>query len=141
MSRVAAVFIRIPIVALTLVFGLVGIQYLIAPVQTAAGAGIILTSPGAATVARIGFGAFPFAFAALFVVCLVSPGRILLGLQAELILLTIVMATRIFGMTAGYSTETGKLLLPEAVMAALCVLAIRLELKRRKRSSSTSTNP
>lgn len=131
-SRLVAVLIRIPIVALTVVLTLIAFRYLISPVQAAGAAGMAFTSPGGMTVARIAFGAFPLGFVAFFLSCLFSPRRILLALQTELTLLAIVIAVRIAAMAAARSAETAKLLAPEVVIAALCVLAIRLHLNRRK---------
>jgi hypothetical protein len=131
-SRVVAALVRIPMIALTVIFTLIGFRYLVDPVHASAAAGIVFTSPGGVTVARVGFGAFPLGFVAFFVGCLFSPSRILLGLRTELTLLAIVIAVRIGAMAATHSTETAKLLLPEVVMAALCMLAIHLERGRRK---------
>lgn len=131
-SRTVAVLIRVPMLALTVIFTLIAFKYLADPVHTAAAAGIAFTSPGGITVARIGFGAFPLGFVAFFLSCLFSPRRILLGLRIELALLAIVIAVRIAAMAAAHSTETAKLLVPEAVMAVLCVLAIRLARSRQE---------
>jgi hypothetical protein len=114
-------------IALTVVLILIAFRYLVDPVRAAAAAGIVFTSPGGLTVARVGFGAFPLGFVAFFLSCLFSHSRILLGLRTELKLLAIVVAVRIGAMVATHSTETAKLLLPEVVMAAFCMLAIRLE--------------
>jgi hypothetical protein len=129
-SRVVAALIRIPMIACTVVFTLIAFRYLVDPVRAAAAAGIVFASPGGSTVARVGFGAFPLGFVAFFLNCLFSPGRILLGLRTELTLLAIVIAVRIGAMVATHSTETAKLLLPEVVIAGLCILAIRLERSR-----------
>ena len=131
-SRVVAVLIRIPMIAVTVIFTLIGFRYLVDPVHASATAGIVFTSPGGVTVARVGFGAFPLGFVAFFLSCLFTPSRILLGLRTELTLLAIVIAVRVGAMAATHSTETAKLLLPEVVMAALCLLAIYLERGRRK---------
>lgn len=131
-SPAVALLIRLPLLAVTVIFTLIAIRYLTDPVRTAAAAGITFTSPGGITVARIGFGAFPLGFVAFFLTCLFSPRRILLGLRIELALLAIVIAVRIAAMAAAHSTETATLLVPEVVIAAFCVLAVRLELNRRK---------
>lgn len=125
--------IRFPLVALTAVLIMIAIRYLADPVGAAAQVGIAITSPGGAIVARVGFGAFPLGFAAFFAACLFSGDRLILALHTELMLLGIVMAVRMTGMAVVRSSETAKLLLPEAVMALLCIAAIRL--KRRERKS------
>jgi hypothetical protein len=125
-------------VGLTIVLTLIAFRYLANPVQAAAETGITFTSPGGITVARVGFAAFPLAFATFFVTCLFSQRRILDGLKIELILLGIVIGVRALGMVLTHSSETAKLFAPEFVMTALCVLAIRLELNRQKRERQAS---
>lgn len=132
-SRFVAVFTRVPMVGLTVVLSMVALRYLTNPVQSAATAGISFTSPGGITVARIGFAGFPLAFVALFLSSLFSRRRLLSGLQIELMLLAIVIGVRVLGMALAHSTETAVLLVPEVVLAALCIFAIRLEGDRRKR--------
>lgn len=132
-SKVAPIFTRLPILVLTAILLMVSLKYLISPLQTGAAAGISFTSPGGVTVARVGFGGFPLAFAAILLVSLFSRQHLLTGLRTELMLLAIVIGVRLLGMTLAHSTETAKLLLPELVLAALCIFAIRLERDRRKR--------
>jgi hypothetical protein len=127
-----AVLIRFPIIALAAVLIMIAIRYLTDPVGAAAQVGIAITSPGGTIVARVAFGAFPLGFAAFFAVCLFSGDRLLSALHTELTLLGIVIAVRITGMAAARSSETAKLLLPEAIMALLCIAAIRLTRKEQK---------
>ncbi|MBV9180126.1 MAG: hypothetical protein JO356_02340 [Acidobacteria bacterium] len=134
-SRVVAVVTRLPMVALTAILLMVALRYLITPVQAAAAAGISFASPGGITVARIGFAAFPLAFVALFLGSLFSPRRLLSGLRTELLLLAVVVGVRLLGMVLAHSSETATLLIPEVVLALLCMFAIRLE-NRRKRDES-----
>ena len=132
-SRAAALFTRLPIVALTAILLMIALRYLINPQQAGTAAGISFTSPGGITVARIGFAAFPLAFAVVFLSSLFSRRYLLAGLQMELILLAIVIGVRLLGMFLAHSTETAKLLVPELVLAVLCMLAIRVERDRHKR--------
>lgn len=133
-TAMRAVLIRLPIIAVTAVLTMIASRYLIDPVGAAAQVGIAVTSPGGMIVARVGLGAFPLGFAAFFAVCLFNGDRLLSALHTELTLLGIVMAVRVSGMAVAHSSETAKLLLPEAVMALLCIAAIRL--KRNERRSS-----
>jgi hypothetical protein len=137
-SRAIRAFTRVPMIGLTVVLVLIAARYLINPAQSAAAAGISFTSPGGITVARVGFAAFPLAFAAFFLSCLFSQHRVLTGLRTELILLGNVIGVRLLGMALAHSTETAKLLVPELVMAALCTFAIRLETNRREREQVTA---
>ena len=136
-SRATAVLTRIPMVSLTIVLSLIACRYLIHPVEQASAVGIIFTSPEGITVARVAFAGFPLAFAAFFATCLFSQRRILDGLTTEMILLGIVIAVRILGMLLAHSTGTAKLLAPELLMSALCIVGIRLELSRQTRDRAT----
>jgi hypothetical protein len=53
--------------------------------------------------------------------------------------LGIVIGVRVLGMALAHSAETAKLLVPEAVMAALCIIAMRLEIDRRRRERLTTS--
>ena len=136
--RAIAVFTRVPMVSLTVVLTLIALRYLINPVQAASEAGIAFTSPSGITVARVGFAGFPLAFAAFFLTCLFSQRRVLSGLRTELTLLGIVMGVRTLGMALAHSGETAKLLVPELAMTVLCILAIRVEINRRRREQLRS---
>lgn len=132
-SLTVAVFTRLPMAALTAILLMIALRYLINPVQAGAAAGIAFTSPGAITVARVGFAGFPLAFATVFLSSLFSRRYFLAGLRTELMLLAIVIGVRSLAMVTAHSTETAKLLLPEFVLAVLCTFAIRLEADRHRR--------
>lgn len=132
-SRAVAIFTRAPIAALTFILTMIAFRFLINPVQAGSEAGIIFTSTGGITVARVGFGAFPLTFAVFFLTCLFSTRRLLSGLQTELMLLSVVIAVRLVGMAAAHSAETARLLVPEAVLSVLCIVAIRTERNRLER--------
>lgn len=129
-SWAVTIFTRLPMVALTAILLMIALRYFIHPVPAGAAAGIAFTSPGGITVARIGFGAFPLAFATLFLSSLFSRQYLLVGLRAELMLLAIVIGVRLLGLALAHSTETAKLLVPEVILAALCIFAIRLASRR-----------
>jgi len=131
-SAMRGVLIRFPIIALTAVLIMIAIRYLADPVGAAAQVGIAITSPGGMIVVRVGLGALPLGFAAFFAGCLFSEERLLSALHTELMLLGIVMAVRMTSMAAAHSTETAKLLVPEAIMALLCIAAMQVKRSRRK---------
>lgn len=135
-SLTVAVATRVPMVALTAILLMIALRYLVTPVQSAAAAGISFTSPGGLTVVRIGFAAFPLAFVGLFLGSLFSRRRLLSGLRIELLLLAVVVGVRVLGMALAHSSETAVLLIPEVVLALLCMFAIRLETHRIKRAQS-----
>ena len=132
-SRAIAVFIRLPLVAFTAILLMIALRYLINPVQAGRAAGIVFTSAGGITVARIGFAGFPLAFAAFFLSSLFSRSQLLPALRTGLMLLAIVIGVRLMGMALAHSAETAKLLVPELLLAVLCIFAIRLEAERHKR--------
>jgi len=126
-SRIAAVVSRAPLVMMTVIFSLIGFKYLSNPVGAAAAVGINFTSPGGVTIGRVGFAGFPLSFAILAFTSLVSARRRLYGLYMVSTVVSVVMAIRIFGMLAVHSTESARLLAPEAVLLILSLVAIRLE--------------
>src|SRR5438445_6946007 len=133
-SRIAPFLRRAPLVMVTVIFTLISLRYLSDPIHAAAAAGISFTSPGGITVARVGFAGFPLSFAILALSCLISTRRLLAGLYLVLTVVGVVIAVRIFGILLDHSaSESARLLAPEAVLLTLSVIAIRLELERRRR--------
>ena len=63
---------RFPLIAATAIFTAISTRFLLDPVHSAAARGIVFSSNGGITVARVGFGAFPLAFAIILLTCLVS---------------------------------------------------------------------
>jgi hypothetical protein len=132
-SRIAAILRRAPLVMSTVIFTLIGFRYLLDPIHAAAAQGISLNSPGGVTVARIGFAAFPLFFTILTFSCLISTRRLLAGLYMVLTVIGVVTAMRILGIVLDHSAaETARLLAPKFVLLTLRVMAIRLELARRR---------
>ena len=133
-SLLSAVFTRLPLVMVTIIFFLISLRYLVNPVQAAAATGIAFTSPGGITVARVGFAAFPLSFAVLAFICLVATRRVRTGLYMVLTVVLIVIAVRSAGIMLDHSaSENARLLIPEAVLVALSILPIRLDARRRRR--------
>ena len=54
---------RFPLIAATAIFTAISTKFLLDPVHSAAARGIVFSSNGGITVGRVGFGAFPLAFA------------------------------------------------------------------------------
>jgi hypothetical protein len=135
-SYIAPLLRRAPLVMVTVIFSLISIRYLSDPIHAAAAAGISFTSPGGITVARVGFAAFPLSFAIFALSCLIFPQRLLAGLYMVLTVAGVVIAVRIFGILLDHSAgESARLLLPEAVLLTLSVIAIRLESGRLRRET------
>lgn len=132
-SRFAAVLRRAPLVMMTVIFTMISARYLLNPVHSAAIQGIVLTTPGGVTVARIGFGAFPLALAILAFSCLISTRRLLAGLYMVFTVISVVIAIRLAGIVVDHSAhEAVRLLLPEFVLLTLSVIALCLESARRR---------
>jgi hypothetical protein len=138
-SRFAVIVSRVPLGMVTVIFSLIGLRFLVDPVRAATAMGIAFTSPGGVTVARVGFAAFPLAFAILAVACLLSARRVLAGLSMVFIVVTVVFLVRILGLALDHSgAENVRLLAPEAVLMALSALGIHLERGRRRRETSSA---
>lgn len=124
---------RLPLIAITAIFTIISAKFLISPVQSAAAQGISFNSGVGVTVARIGFGAFPLAFALITLSCLISRRRLLAGIYIVLTLITVVLVVRVFGMIADNSVkESMPVLVPEIVLGVLSIIALNLEKRRRR---------
>jgi len=126
-SRLAAVFRRLPLVMFTFIFTMISCRYLVNPIHYAAAAGISFTSRSGITIARVGFAALPLSFAILALISLLSTRWRLGGLYMVLTVDTVVMAVRILGFQLDHSTASARLLIPEALLLILALIAIRLE--------------
>src|SRR5437879_9006931 len=123
---------RLILVAPTFIFMSIASRYIAHPAQAAASAGISLDKPLAATVLRIGFGAFPLASAIFSLSCLVSTRRILTGLSFASTMVGVALVVRVFGMLAdGTVRESMRLVRAEAAMLAVCILGVFIVLGRR----------
>lgn len=130
-SRIAPLLRRAPLVMVTFIFTFISLRYLVNPIREASALGIAFTSPGGLTTARIGFAAFPLSIAAFAFSCLVSSRRLLAGLYMVLTVDSVVIAMRFYGILVDHSANYRIFLfIPEAVLFALTLLAIRLETAR-----------
>lgn len=121
------------LLAVTVIFTLIGFNFLTNPVGATAPFKIYLGSAAAVTNMRVGFGAFPIAFALIALVCLVSEGRLLVGLYFVVAIVGIVTAVRIVGLQIdGAAAETLKVLRPELVLLTLSTISLFLEKGRRR---------
>src|SRR5262245_40581998 len=100
LPRFAGWITRFPLVVATLLFTAIAAKFLFDPVHSAGAQGISFTQGVGITVARIGFGAFPLAFAIITLGCLVSKNRLLTGLYIVFTVVTVALLVRIFGMVA-----------------------------------------
>src|SRR5260221_14577082 len=72
-------FNRIVVGAATFIMTAIAIRQLRDPIGATAAMDIVLRSPTAVTIARVGFGGFPLGFAAALAGCLMSTRRVLTG--------------------------------------------------------------
>lgn len=135
-SRIAAVFRRLPLIMMAVIFTLISHRFLSNTVPAAAAEGISFTSPGGITIVRVGFGAFPLSLAVLAFASLLSARWRLAGLYMVLTLDSIVIAVRAFSIFAVHSAASARLFAPEAVLLVLSFIAIRLESAALQRSAS-----
>ena len=127
LSRLAAVFRRLPLIMFIFIFTMISLRYLVNPVHYAAVAGISFTSASGITIARVGFAALPLSFAILALISVLSTRWRLGGLYMVLAVDSVVMAVRILGFHLDHSTASARLLIPETILLILTIVAIRLE--------------
>lgn len=125
---------RFPLMAATAIFAAISTKFLLDPVHSAAARGIVFSSNGGITVGRVGFGAFPLAFAIILLACLVSRRRILAGIYMVLTIDAVALVVRIIGMMIDNSVkENIPVLVPETVLLIVSLIALNVELLRRKK--------
>jgi hypothetical protein len=133
-SRFAPWINRLVLAAATLVFTTIGLRYIADPVRASAATGVTLTSGLAATTTRIGFGAFPLAFAIFSFACLLSTRRLLTGVSLVATVVTTAIVVRLYSIAAdGVAPESVRLFVPEAIILLLSLSGFLLEAARLKR--------
>jgi hypothetical protein len=124
---------RFVLAAATLIFTSIGIRYIADPVRASAATGVTLSSGLAATTTRIGFGAFPLAFAIFSFACLLSTRRLLAGVSLVATVVTTAILVRLFGLAAdGVAPESVRLFVPETIILLLSLSGVLLEAARLK---------
>jgi hypothetical protein len=87
-----------------------------------------LSSGLAATTTRIGFGAFPLAFAIFSFACLMSTRRLLVGVSLVATVVTTAIVVRLISIAAdGMAAESVRLFVPETIILLLSVSGLLLE--------------
>jgi hypothetical protein len=124
---------RFPLIAATAIFTAISVRFLLDPVRAAAARGIVFSSNGGITVGRVGFGGFPLAFALILLACLISRRRILAGIYMVLTIDIVALLVRIIGMVIDNSVkENIPVLVPETVLLLVSLIALNVELRRRR---------
>ena len=131
-------FGRLVIGATTFIMVAIAIRQLGDPLGAARAMDIVLRSPSAVTIARVGLGGFPLGFAIALASCLTSPRRLLIGLWFVAAVVGGATVARVQGLILDGATPYNlRLLKPEVALMVLSSAAIVLE-RRRSRRSHTS---
>jgi hypothetical protein len=126
---------RLVLAAATLIFTVIGLRYIVDPAQASAAVGMSLNSALASTTARVGFGAFPLAFAVFAFLSLLSRQRMRAGVTLVVIVIAAAIVARAIGMGAdGAAPESMRLFIPEFVILALSLSGLLLDARRAKQS-------
>jgi hypothetical protein len=124
-------FGRLTILAVTVLFTMIGLKYVFDPVQAAAGSGLSLASPVGYTTARAGIGGFPLSIAAILAFCLLSRRRHLMALALIAAVTSVILVLRLYSAAHdGTFAESLHIIVPETVVVVISVLAIWLEQRR-----------
>ncbi len=132
-SQIAPWLTRLILLPPTFVFTMIAFKYISHPAEMAATVGIALNTPLAATILRIGFGAFPLGCALFTLSCLVSRRRLLIGLGFVATMMSVALAVRIFGIVVdGTARQSMPLVIAEVVLLAITLVGVAIETGRRR---------
>jgi hypothetical protein len=125
---------RVVLIGAALIFTTIGLRYIADPVHAAAATGVVLGPGPAATTMRIGFGAFPLAFAVFSFVSLLSARRLQTGVRLVLTVVGTAIAVRVLSIAIdGPAPQSMRLFIPEGVILLLGIAGLVLESARLKR--------
>jgi hypothetical protein len=126
-------FSRLVLVVAALLFSMIALRSLVDPIAAAAEREITLGSAAGITVARVGFGGFPLAFAIILLFCLLTERRLAAGLGMLAVIAIVVTAARVLGLVLdGPAAFTLKVLRPEVALIIASTTAYFLERRRRR---------
>jgi hypothetical protein len=138
-SRAVIWFNRIVLLAATFVMTAIALRQLRDPIGSTAAMGIVLGSPTAVTVARVGLGGFPLGFAIALGGCLISTRRLLTGVSLVAVVVGAATFARIQGLVIdGPTAYNLGLLRPEFALLTLSAIGIVLERRRERRAAARS---
>jgi hypothetical protein len=130
-QKVAPWLTRLILLPPTVIFALIAARYLANPVASAAAQGIVLPAGLGVTIARVGLGGFPLGCGIFLATCLWSRRRLLNGLTFVAIMVSVVLAVRIFGMVADSTVQANMRLVGREIgLLVVTVIGIFLELRR-----------
>jgi hypothetical protein len=135
-SRGVIWFDRLLLTAATFIMTMIAMRNLRDPIGATLPMGIVLTSPNAITVVRVGFGGFPLGFAIALLGCLIATRRLLTGVSLIAAVIGAATVARIQGLLVdGVTPYNLALLRPEVLLLTLSLVAIILEGRRRQQGS------
>jgi hypothetical protein len=124
---------RLVILAVAGLFTMISFKFVLDPQHAAASSGITLDTAIGTTNARAGFGGFPLGFAVLLVSCLFSSRLLLAALASIATLAAVILAVRLYGAAQdGTFGQSAHLLIPEAAILLVSLLAALMETRRRE---------
>ena len=134
MTKAVIWFNRLVLIAASFIMTAIAIRQLRDPIGSTAALDIVLGSPTAVTVARVGFGGFPLGFAIALCGCLTSTKRLLTGVSLVAAVVGGATLARIQGLVLdGVTPYNTALLRPEFALLLLSAIGIALERRRVSR--------
>ena len=124
---------RLIVLAVASLFTMISLKFVLDPQHAAANAGITIEPGLGTTNTRAGFGGFPLGIAAILVFCLFSSRRLLAALSSIATIAAVILAVRLFGAARDATfAESAHLLIPEAAILVVSLLAAAIEAGRRR---------
>ena len=134
MTKAVIWFNRLVLIVASFIMTTIAMRQLRDPIGATAAVGIVLGSPTAVTVARVGFGGFPLGFAIALCGCLTSTKRLLTGVSLVAAVVGGATLARIQGLVLdGVTPYNTALLRPEFALLLLSAIGITLERRRVSR--------
>jgi hypothetical protein len=131
--RFAPWIARVVLAMASLIFTAIGLRYILDPAGASAKTGVSLNTALGHSVTRVGFGAFPLAFAIFSFTCLISYRRLYEGVRLIATLAATVIVVRLYStVTDGFAKDSVILFVPELVLLALAVTAALLDPRGRR---------
>lgn len=137
--KVAPWVSRFVLIPPTVIFALIAARYIAHPVASAAAQGIVLPPGLGVTIARVGLGGFPLGCSVFLATCLLSRRRVVTGLTFVAIMASVVLAVRVFGMTADSTVQENlHLVRAEIGLLAITGFGLFVELSRHAYGQSAA---
>src|SRR5258708_34967991 len=130
---------RLIIRAVAGLFAMISAKFVLDPQHAAASSGITIEPGIGYTNTRAGFGGFPLGFAVILVFCLFSSRRLLAALAAIATVAAVILAVRLYGAQQDATfSQSAHLLIPEAAIFVVSLLAALMEGRRRALDTKAS---